>query len=176
MKLNIASVVRLLMVLTLAAVMTACGGKGGRGGDEASTADDMGTSISGEGATTVGTGEDEGLSPEEMAARTGLKYVFYFDFDQATLDEETQMQLDAQAARLRNTHDIVRLEGHADERGTREYNLALGERRAKAVANYLVLRGIDRSRIEVISYGEEKPAQFGQDEASYRLNRRVELK
>ena len=68
------------------------------------------------------------------------------------------------------------LEGHADERGSREYNLALGERRAKAIANYLILQGIDRSRIETVSYGEERPAALGSDEESWSRNRRVELR
>ena len=71
---------------------------------------------------------------------------------------------------------MIRLEGHGDDRGTREYNLALGERRAKSVADYLVLQGVSRSQIEVISYGEEKPVAFGQNEQAFALNRRVELK
>ena len=75
----------------------------------------------------------------------------------------------------RNSNTPVRIEGHADERGTREYNLALGERRAKAVSQYLILQGIDRSRVETISYGEERPAALGEDEASWSRNRRVEL-
>jgi peptidoglycan-associated lipoprotein len=129
-------------------------------------------------ATAIGTGEQDGLSGDSMAdeGMTGLETVFYFDFDQATLDADVRAELDRHAARLRNNGRMVRLEGHADERGTREYNLALGERRAKAVANYLVLQGVDRARIETVSYGEERPASLGQDEASWRMNRRVELK
>jgi peptidoglycan-associated lipoprotein len=69
----------------------------------------------------------------------------------------------------------VRLEGHADERGTREYNLALGERRANAVRAYLLAQGASRSQIEVVSYGEEKPADGGHDEGAWRQNRRVEV-
>ena len=69
----------------------------------------------------------------------------------------------------------IRLEGHADERGTREYNLALGERRANAVRAYLVAQGASRSQIEVISYGEEKPANSGHNESSWAENRRVEI-
>jgi len=69
----------------------------------------------------------------------------------------------------------VRLEGHADERGTREYNLALGERRANAVQAYLIAQGVSRSQMEVISYGEEKPADSGHDEGSWTKNRRVEI-
>lgn len=109
---------------------------------------------------------------------TGQPYVrvFYFDFDKATLSAEARAALDAHATRLRDKAGLsIRLEGHADERGTREYNLALGERRAKAVANYLAIQGVDAGRVQVISYGEEKPAAFGSDEASWQKNRRVEL-
>ena len=70
----------------------------------------------------------------------------------------------------------VRLEGHADERGTREYNMALGERRAQAVKEFLVLQGVSPSLIEVISYGEERAAAYGSNEDAWGLNRRVELK
>jgi len=167
---------RCMAVLALAVLVTACGGKGKGGAGGASTSDAGGTGVGGEGATSVGVGGDGGLTPEEMAARTGLTYVFYFDFDQSTLSEETRAQLDAQANALRRTSAPVRLEGHADERGTREYNLALGERRANAIKEYLVLQGIDRARIEVVSYGEERPVSVGQDEDSWARNRRVELK
>jgi len=69
----------------------------------------------------------------------------------------------------------VVLEGHADERGTREYNLALGERRAKAVEQLLVLQGVGQNQIQVISFGEERPVALGHDEEAWRLNRRVEF-
>lgn len=105
-----------------------------------------------------------------------LTTVFYFDFDQASLDAKTRADLNAQIARLKNTTGPIRLEGHADERGTREYNIALGERRANAVADYMAINGIPRYRIETVSFGEERPAAFGQSEASYAKNRRVELK
>ena len=69
----------------------------------------------------------------------------------------------------------VRLEGHADERGTREYNLALGERRANGIMNYFIVNGVSRSQIEVVSYGEEQPAQSSSSEQAYTQNRRVEV-
>ena len=69
----------------------------------------------------------------------------------------------------------VTLAGHADERGTREYNLALGQRRAEAVSQYLILNGVSKNRLVVKSFGEEKPIAFGQDEESYSKNRRVEI-
>ena len=70
----------------------------------------------------------------------------------------------------------VRLEGHADERGTREYNMALGERRANAVKEFMVLQGVSGGLIEVISYGEERAASYGSNDSSWEMNRRVELK
>jgi peptidoglycan-associated lipoprotein len=99
----------------------------------------------------------------------------YFDFDMSTLTPATRRVLDAHIALLKETDGSVRLEGHADERGTREYNMALGERRANAVADYMVVNGISRSRIETVSYGEERPAVEGSNEAAWSKNRRVEL-
>ena len=105
-----------------------------------------------------------------------LESVFYFEYDQSSLTSAARAALDAQASALRDTANNVRLEGHADERGSREYNLALGERRAKAVADYLAIQGVSRSRVEVVSYGEERPISLRSDDAAYSLNRRVELK
>lgn len=105
-----------------------------------------------------------------------LNGVFYFDFDQAIVKRAGHEELDKHARALAADRYLrVRLEGHADERGTREYNLALGERRANAVRAYLVAQGASRSQIEVISYGEEKPANDGHNEAAWAQNRRVEV-
>lgn len=105
-----------------------------------------------------------------------LKTVFYFDFDQSTLTAEARAALDAQIAYLKANTRNIRLEGHADERGTREYNMALGERRANSVADYMVVNGIARYRIETVSFGEERPVAQGSNESSWAQNRRVELK
>ena len=106
---------------------------------------------------------------DEMDAGAGsmtLQGVFYFDFDQAIVRRDAHRELDQHASVLAENPGLrVRLEGHADERGTREYNLALGERRANAVRAYLLAQGASRSQIEVVSYGEEKPADGGHDEA-----------
>jgi peptidoglycan-associated lipoprotein len=110
------------------------------------------------------------------AAAANLQTVFYFDFDQATLSADTRAALDAQIEVLRNANTKVRLEGHADERGTREYNMALGERRANAVANYLIINGIERYRVETVSYGEERPINTASTDSAWSENRRVELK
>ena len=116
---------------------------------------------------------------DEMDAGAGsmtLQGVFYFDFDQAIVRRDAHRELDQHASVLAENPGLrVRLEGHADERGTREYNLALGERRANAVRAYLLAQGASRSQIEVVSYGEEKPANGGHDESAWRQNRRVEV-
>ena len=103
--------------------------------------------------------------------------VFYFDFDVSEFMASDRDVLAIHGRNLAaNSGTRVRLEGHADERGTREYNLALGERRANSIRDYLVVNGASLSQIETVSYGEERPADQGQTEASYRLNRRVEIK
>lgn len=105
-----------------------------------------------------------------------LEGVVYFDFDQAIVKRGFHEELDKHAQFLAdNRNQNVRLEGHADERGTREYNLALGERRANAVRAYLVAQGASGSQIEVISFGEEQPAVMGSNEAAWAKNRRVEI-
>jgi len=102
--------------------------------------------------------------------------VFYFDFDVAEFKAEDRETLTYHAQDLAGDPGRrIRLEGHADERGTREYNLALGERRANGILNYLIVNGASRGQIEVVSYGEERPAQMGQGESAYAMNRRVEI-
>ena len=98
----------------------------------------------------------------------------YFAFDSYSLDAMAQRTLDRQSSVLLKSGSIpVTVEGHADERGTREYNLALGERRASSVKDYLVASGITPGRIRTISYGEEQPAAFGSSEADWAKNRRA---
>jgi peptidoglycan-associated lipoprotein len=105
-----------------------------------------------------------------------LQGIFYFDFDQAIVKRGGHTELNDHAKVLAGSRMFrIRVEGHADERGTREYNLALGERRANAVRAYLLAQGASRSQIEVISYGEEKPAKRGHSESSWAQNRRVEI-
>jgi peptidoglycan-associated lipoprotein len=100
----------------------------------------------------------------------------YFDFDRDTVRSEFVPMLEAHARYLsQNPGARLRLEGHADERGTREYNLALGERRAQAVRRIMTLNGARDAQLDVISYGEEMPVAFTQTEESWARNRRVEL-
>jgi peptidoglycan-associated lipoprotein len=99
----------------------------------------------------------------------------FFDFDSYTLREDARGALDANAKVLRDNPSItVTIEGHADERGTSEYNQALGERRAQAARDYLVAAGIATSRIQIISYGKERPFDPGHDESAWAQNRRAQ--
>jgi peptidoglycan-associated lipoprotein len=97
----------------------------------------------------------------------------FFGYDSYELAPDAQGTLERQATWLKNYPAVtIVVEGHCDERGTREYNLALGERRAAAVANYLVALGVDPNRIQTISYGKERPAVDGHDETAWSQNRR----
>ena len=114
---------------------------------------------------------------EERMRRSALATrVFYFDFDVSEFRQADRDVLSYHAQNLAaNPNMRVRLEGHADERGTREYNLALGERRANGILNYLIVNGAARNQIETVSYGEERPADRGASDAAYGRNRRVEI-
>ena len=101
--------------------------------------------------------------------------VVYFDFDRDDIKPEFMSVIKAQAASLAGNAKKVTLEGHADERGTREYNLSLGERRAKSVAEVLKASGITADRIKLVSFGEDRPAVEGHDESAWSKNRRVEF-
>ena len=123
-------------------------------------------------AAAAAAAEQQRLAEAAMSAGT----VFYFDFDSSALTDAARAAVDAHIAVMLGNDASVRLEGHTDERGTREYNLALGERRANAVRDYMVANGVPSYRIESISYGEENPVAFGSGEANWSQNRRVELK
>ena len=102
--------------------------------------------------------------------------VVYFEYDSASVRAEDQATLQAHAAYLsKNPNLTVRLEGHTDERGSREYNLALGERRALSIRQILMLQGASINQFQVTSFGEERPAEDGSDEYAWSKNRRVEL-
>jgi len=110
-------------------------------------------------------------TPDEMLAKVGS--TVYFGYDQSILTAEGQATLDRQSAFLKANPTIrIVIEGHCDERGTREYNLALGDRRASAARDYLVAKGVNASRLTTISYGKERPAVGGSNDTSYALNRR----
>jgi peptidoglycan-associated lipoprotein len=115
--------------------------------------------------------------PSTVASGTVILDTVYFEFDQATLSDQAKDTLVRNADWLRTNATVrVQVEGNADERGTNEYNLALGEHRAAAVRGYLSSLGVDGSRLVVISYGEERPVDGGQGEDSWSKNRRVDFK
>lgn len=113
--------------------------------------------------------------PSNYDGSTGSSVV-YFGFDESSVPAAAFETLRAHATYLKsNSGAKLRLEGHGDERGTREYNVALGERRALAVEKFLRVQGVSSSQLETVSYGEEKPAAYGQDAMSWAKNRRVQL-
>ena len=105
---------------------------------------------------------------------TNLDDKVYFDFDKSILDAEDKSLLEQYLPEIKKAK-IVRLEGHCDERGTREYNLALGERRALEVRDFLIVKGVSGKKIRVVSFGEEKPLKSASNEKAWAENRRVEI-
>jgi peptidoglycan-associated lipoprotein len=137
------------------------GGAGGAGGR-------AGSGI----ASSELAGQPAAGTQEDLAVSVGDRV--FFEYDSVVLNAEATSVLDGQAAWLKQYPDVVvTIEGHADERGTREYNLALGDRRANAVRNYLTALGIDQERILTISYGEERPADPGNNDSAWAQNRRA---
>ena len=166
--------------LVLAASLAACGSSVKL--DEAPV-EDRNTSSTGQtGQEGAGTGVDPravtgvqvpGMDTQQPQA---LSRIVYFDYDSFEVRSEYTAALEANARYLKaNPNRKVALEGHTDERGGREYNLALGQKRAEAVRRSLAVLGVPESQMEPVSFGEEKPAVMGVDEASYAKNRRVEL-
>jgi peptidoglycan-associated lipoprotein len=148
---------RIIMAFAAALSLSACAS------DEAVPTDSSGSAT---GAGTIQQG-----SVEDFQVNVGDRV--FFDYDSYEIRPDAQDTLQKQAAWLQQYGQYaVMIEGHCDERGTREYNLALGERRANAVRNYLVALGIDGNRLQTISYGKERPEQPGSDEVAWAQNRR----
>ena len=132
-----------------------------------------------EGASTDGAGGDPYGGGEYLddpsAGELGM--VIYFDFDSSEVRPQDQDLVARHAMQLGNNPGTrVRLEGHADERGSREYNIGLGERRSQAVRQMLMIQGVSPDQISTVSFGEERPVAFGSSEGDYAQNRRVEFK
>ena len=173
---------QLCLILSLAFVVYGCSNT-----SETAMDDDMMSSSggsgsgSGSGASSSGMGDDGLRSGSGFADPTApggdLEVrVIYFEFDKAEITDDSKALLKAHGAYLADNGGIdVRLEGHADERGSREYNIGLGERRAQAVKQVLMLNGVGTGQLETVSYGEERPAALGSDDEAWSLNRRVEL-
>lgn len=169
---------RLFTLLAATVFLAACETASTTTGDVTGLAESSSTTASTTSTATATTAEQE---PAEDPA-TRLKKDFakvgttvLFDFDSAQLSDYAQRVLDRQAAFLKARPETrVIIGGHADERGTREYNLALGERRASSARDYLVAKGVNAARIRIISYGKERPKAVGSTEAAWRQNRRAE--
>jgi peptidoglycan-associated lipoprotein len=143
------------------------GTQGGQFGAQTPGSPGSGQSVSG------GAGPQAGQSEDGSGV---VKRVIYFEFDSSKLKPEYRSIIEAHARYLQENPDIVSiLEGHADEQGSREYNVALGNRRAETVRQLMSVYGITRQQLHTLSYGEERPAVAGSDEARYAQNRRVEI-
>jgi peptidoglycan-associated lipoprotein len=137
---------------------------------------DQGGNTSGVDTNNAGAGQNLGGDAAAMAALKQIGFTIYFDYDKAEIKQDYLPIIAAHAKYLTgNAGRKVRLEGHTDERGSREYNIGLGERRAQAVRRALMLQGVGEAQITTVSYGEERPAVQGSDEAAYAKNRRVEF-
>jgi peptidoglycan-associated lipoprotein len=169
---------RHLSVVAFALVLAACSssGKKDQHPEPLPGSEQPGVTAPAQSDSEIGRSVDASGNPINPQTGVALTRVFYFDYDKAVLQPESLAILEQHAAFLKNSPDRrVTIDGFTDERGTREYNLALGERRADAVATFLVSQGVRRSQIDVVSYGEERPADPGHSESAWAKNRRAEL-
>lgn len=185
--------VKLLTVMLTLSILTACSSMQGKDKDAEAAAGDVivedrgadTAGVDGTGAegsdfgaeTQVIVGEDQYSGDELNDPASPLSNrTVYFDYDSSSVRTEDMPVLEAHGAYLaKNPNLTVRLEGNTDDRGSREYNLALGERRALSIRQILMLQGASMNQFEVTSYGEERPAVDGSDEAAWAQNRRVEI-
>jgi peptidoglycan-associated lipoprotein len=177
---------RLLVLIAAIGLLAACetapkdGGASSSDGAESSTAastttsssSSSSTSSSSSDATSGSSSASAAMSPSEELTKIGDRV--FFDYDSSALSDDAKATLSAQAAFLSANPAVkITVEGHCDERGTREYNLALGDRRATAARDYLVAQGVDAARIRTISYGKERPSFIGSNPYAYSKNRRA---
>lgn len=173
------SIFSVLPALMLAAALAACGSNVKL--DDVPVESRTGTSAST--ASGTGTGTATAVAPVEIMSTSnagggpvGIAKIIYFDYDSFTLKPEFQSAVEAHAKYMAaNKTRKLAIEGHTDERGGREYNLALGQKRAEAVRRALGLLGVTDPQVEAVSFGKEKPAATGADEAAFAKNRRAEL-
>ncbi len=175
----------LAAILLPSVLLTGCETLGGQEGDDV-VVEDRGTQADG---GQIAGGDTDGATPSGAQAGTAFQghpldnpqsilssRVIYFEFDSASIRNEDRAAIQAHAEYLsQHSSASVVLEGHTDERGSREYNIALGERRAKAVRQLLLFQGAVASQLQTVSYGEESPAAIGHDEDAWQQNRRVEI-
>lgn len=173
---------RLLLIILASSLLAACSATGKK--DEGATVEDRSTTGTaddtgaGSNAQAYGTGPDAATSMRALDdPQSPLSVrIIYFDYDSSDVQPQFRNAIEAHAAFLAaNPNVVLSMEGHADERGSREYNLALGERRSITVKRQMVLLGASAAQIRTISYGEERPVEEGHDEYVWSQNRRVEL-
>ncbi len=163
------SVKTIAMILTGSLALAACATKAPK-----QLPPDPGAQVSTETAAPAAPQGPVPGSQADFAAQLMGQDTVYFDTDKSNIDAADQAALQAQAVWLaKYPAKRATIEGHADERGTREYNLALGERRANAAKNYLVSLGVDAARLATVTYGKDRPVALGSDEASWAKNRRA---
>jgi peptidoglycan-associated lipoprotein len=187
---HISTLNKLYLLVFMALFMTACATSQGEEMIEDESAgvttetDGSGTIIEDDDSITAIPISDENVTGEELTAEEQLEQTdnelanrtIYFEFDSAKLTDESLGILEVHGNFIAGNGNVhVRLEGHADERGSREYNIGLGDRRAQSVRRVLLVQGASSDQIETVSYGEEKPAVSGQTEEAWSKNRRVEL-
>lgn len=169
--------IRISILLSLGIFLAACGGQPATRADDSS---DLGGQDA-PGASQTGLGDQASGELDEFgsAGRRGGRpdeLIIYFEFDKSEILGQYDSVLTQHALYLAaNSQTRVRLEGHTDERGTREYNIGLGERRAQAVRQILMIQGVAAGQITTVSFGEERPARSGSNESAYTRNRRVEI-
>jgi peptidoglycan-associated lipoprotein len=166
-----------LPLLMAAFLLAGCPKKPTTVPDGAGSTAEQGETGAGQGEGQIGEGRQlPGASGAAGGGPAGVGNVIYFDFDRSDIRPEYASLISAHAKHLAAASSVkIRLEGHTDERGSREYNIALAERRAQAVRLALKLQGAGDAQLTTVSYGEERPVVAGSDEAAYEKNRRVEL-
>lgn len=160
----------LICCLAVLVLLTGCGHKKAEDTGQVNTSEGQNMTT----APTDGTGMTGGVQPgTEQDLVTNIGDRVFFGYDQYDLTPQARTTIENQSKWMKTYAAVnVMVEGHADERGTREYNLALGEKRAMAVRNYLIANGVESGRVQTISYGKERPAVLGSDETSWAQNRR----
>jgi peptidoglycan-associated lipoprotein len=166
----------LIAVIAVALAVGACASKPKRTEAPAGGQSAAGAESGGAGSASASGGTEEGAAAAGPLAGILAKRIIYFDFDSSEIKGEGPAIVAAHAKYLTSNPSVkVRLEGHTDERGSREYNIGLGERRAQAVRRAMLLQGASEAQLSTVSYGAERPVATGSNEAAWAQNRRVEI-
>ena len=175
--------IRLLLVISLATLLFGCSSDKVKD-DALADVEDLSSQQVNASETDDGNAQAYGTNDDSTSGFSQLDdpqsplsvRIIYFEYDSSEVRSEYRSAIEAHAAYLnQNSDTTITLEGHADERGSREYNLALGERRAQSMKQQMMILGVSSSQIRLVSYGEERPSVDGHDDASWQQNRRVEI-